>query len=242
MPAAFTDAARRPAPVRGFHVAVSLLIVSIVALGFWPSYFGLILGTGVEKELFIHVHAVVYVSWLALFVAQTVLVAMRRVDLHRKLGTFGIYYGFVVLAVGTVTAVLRFGTMNADGMGDVARQFVIWPLLDMVIFAAFFVPAVLYRRKPAMHKRLMIVATTNLIVAAVFRAVGLDDALAHTLFVLLWLSPILVAMLHDLVRERLVHPVYVVGALVLAVSSFRSGLTDTAPWVGFTEWMARVLA
>jgi hypothetical protein len=224
------------------YLGISFVMVAIIALGFWPSYFGLLFGNELKKELFIHVHALVYVSWMALFITQISLVATRRVALHRKVGRFGMVWGMVVLVVGTVTAVLRFGTMTADGLVEPARQFVIWPLMDMVIFAVFFVPAIVYRRKPDMHKRLMIVATTNLIVAAVFRAVGLATPMMHVAFVLVWLSPIIIAMIYDFNRQRLVHPVYVAGAIVLTLSTFRDALVTTDSWLAFTHWLASVTA
>ncbi len=228
--------------IKKIYLGIAFVMVAIIAAGFWPSYFGLLFGNELEKELFIHVHALVYVSWITLFITQIALVATRRVALHRKVGRFGMFWGMVVLVVGTVTAVLRFATMTADGLIEPARQFVIWPLLDMVIFAAFFVPAILYRRKPDIHKRLMIVATTNLIVAAVFRAVGMDTPILHLAFVLLWLSPIFIAIIYDFIRKRLVHPVYVTGAIVLTVSSFRDIVATTDMWLAFTQWLASAVA
>lgn len=224
------------------YLGIGLVMIAIIAAGFWPSYFGLLLSDELEKELFIHVHAVVMVIWMALLITQIALVATRRVALHRKVGQFGMFWGILVLGSGTVTAVLRFATMTADGLVEPARQFVIWPLLDMVIFAAFFVPAILYRRKPEIHKRLMMVAATNLIVAAVFRAVGLATPILHLAFVLLWLSPIFIAMIYDFRRKRLVHPVYVTGAMVLTVSSFRGIAASTDLWLAFTQWLANAVA
>lgn len=230
----------RQTEIRGIYPLISLVMIAIIAVGFWESYFGLLLGQGVEKELFIHVHAFVYVSWMALFVTQTTFIATRRTALHRKLGQFGMIWGVLVLVVGTVTAVLRFGTMTGEGLVEPARQFVIWPLLDMVIFAGFFIPAYTYRRQPEIHKRLMVVATTNLIVAAVIRAVGPPVSTMHVVFVLLWLSPIIIAMVHDFVRKRLVHPVYIIGVAVLTISSFRDIVTSTDAWMTFTQWLASV--
>ena len=68
-------------------------MVAIIVAGFWPSYFGLLFRNELDKELFIHVHALVYVSWMALFITQIALVATRRVALHRKVGQFGLFWG-----------------------------------------------------------------------------------------------------------------------------------------------------
>jgi len=228
--------------IKRVYLGISFVMVAIIVAGFWPSYFGLLFRNELDKELFIHVHALVYVTWMALFITQIALVATRRVALHRKVGQFGLFWGMVVLVVGTATAVLRFAIMTAGGAVEPARQFVIWPLLDMVIFAAFFVPAIIYRRKPDIHKRFMIVATTNLIVAAVSRAIGMATPVLHLVFVLVWLSPIIIAMVYDFNRRQLVHPVYVTGAIVLTVSSFRDAVVTTDIWLVFTQWLANAVA
>ena len=51
-----------------------------------------------------------------------------------------------------------------------AQAQLLGPLLDMLVFAPLFAAAIYYRRKPELHKRLMIVATTSLLIAAVGRA------------------------------------------------------------------------
>ena len=138
---------------------------------------------------------------------------------------------------------LRFAIMTAGGSVEPARQFVIWPLLDMVIFAAFFVPAIIYRRKPDIHKRFMIVATNESHrVQRSFRAIGIATPVLHLVFVLVWLSPIIIAMIYDFNRRRLVHPVYITGAIVLTVSSFRDAVVTTDIWLAFTQWLANAVA
>jgi hypothetical protein len=86
----------------------------------------------------------------------------------------------------------------------------------MLVFAPLFAAALYYRRKPELHKRLMIVATTALLIAAVGR-IPLPADLRLPLVYLLWTSPILVAMAHDFWRQRRVHPVYVLGLVVLVL-------------------------
>jgi len=227
---------------RGTYIGICVVMIAIITVGFWPSYFGLIGGAGLEEPLFVHLHAFVYISWMALFTTQVVLVATRRVAAHRQLGQFAIYWGFAVLGMGIATALLSFAAMVADGDLARAQLEAIWPLLDMVVFALFFIPAVSYRHKPEMHKRFMIVATTNLIVAAVARVVGLETPSLHLAFILVWLSPIIIAMIHDYLSRRIVHPVYLAGAAVLAATTFRDSFATTDVWLGFTEWLAIVTA
>lgn len=50
-----------------------------------------------------------------------------------------------------------------------ARNRLFVPLTDIMVFVPFFAAAWLLRHKPELHKRLIIVATTMLLIAAVHR-------------------------------------------------------------------------
>jgi hypothetical protein len=50
----------------------------------------------------IHLHAVVYVTWLDLFATQVVLAATNRVKLHMRLGRWIMAYGVVVVIAGLI--------------------------------------------------------------------------------------------------------------------------------------------
>ena len=98
----------------------------------------------------------------------------------------------------------------------------------MVLFGAFFGAAVRYKSRPDIHKRLMVVATVALLFAAVGR-MGLDTSPA--LFELVWLSPVLAGIAHDVLTRRRVHPVYVIGLVGLFVGSLRVLLENSEVWL-----------
>ena len=154
---------------RRLYVGLAVLATLIAVVGFWPTYFGPLVAGAVDKTAIIHFHAAVYVGWLALFVTQTVLAATGRVAAHMSLGRFAIGYGVLVIAVGLLAAFARFALRVRAGDAADAQTQLLGPLLDMLVFAPFFAAAVYYRRKPELHKRLMIVATTSLLIAAVGR-------------------------------------------------------------------------
>ena len=149
------------------YVGLALLSVAIAAVGFWPTYFGPLVAGTVDKTPIIHLHAAVYVGWLAIFVTQAVLAATGRIAAHMKLGRFAIGYGVLVIVVGLLTAFARFAVRVRAGEVAAAQAQLLGPLLDMLVFAPLFAAAIYYRRKPELHKRLMIVATTSLLIAAV---------------------------------------------------------------------------
>jgi hypothetical protein len=223
---------------RRLYVGLAVLAVAIAAVGFWPSYFGPLVAGTVDKTRIVHVHAAVYVGWLAIFVTQALLAATGRVAAHMKLGRFAVGYGVLVIVVGLITAFARFAIRVRAGEATAAQAQLLGPLLDMLVFAPLFAAAVYYRRKPELHKRLMIVATTSLLIAAVGRmsfVVELRQVLLH----LIWTAPILLAMAHDFWRQRKVHPVYVLGLVVLLIEGplGRTPARESQLWLDMSSWL-----
>jgi hypothetical protein len=231
------------AELRRFYLLLSVLLAVLATIGFWPQYFGPLVTGTVDSLPIIHFHASVYVIWLVLFILQCALVAFGKVALHRQVGRFGLIWGFVVIAVGLTVTFVRFSDRLDAGGIEQAQNFGLWPLLDMVIFATFFGAAVAYRQKPELHKRLMIVAATSILLASVGRFMEFDPASigSHSAVLALWLSPILLAMAYDIFRQGVVHPAFIAGIAVMGVSSFREPLRFTDTWVGFTHWLASVI-
>ena len=202
---------------RRLYVGLAVLAALIAFIGFWPSYFGPLVAGSVDKTAIIHLHAVVYVGWLAIFLTQAVLAATGRVASHIKLGRFAIGYGVLVIVVGLITAFARFAVRVRAGEVAAAQAQLLGPLLDMLVFAPLFAAAIYYRRTPELHKRLMIVATTALLIAAVSRMPFLGSPPDRLLLHLIWTAPILLAMAHDFWRQRRVHPIYLLGLVVLVL-------------------------
>lgn len=222
---------RAAAPQR-LYVSLALLAAVIALVGFWPSYFGPLLARTVDKPVILHLHAAVYVGWLALFITQTALAATGRVAAHIRLGRFGIGYGVLVIGAGLLAAFGMFVLRVRAGEVAQAQTALLGPLLDMLVFAPLFAAAVHYRRKPELHKRLMVVATTALLIAAVARMPFLGQPRNLLLVQLVWITPILLAMAHDWWRRRQVHFVYVLGLVVLGLEgpAVRAAARASSAW------------
>ena len=228
-----TDAASstRTRPRRSrFYVGVSLLMTAIVVVGFWPSYFGPMLHGKVARPWVIQLHGVVFTGWMALLLAQVVLVARGHTRAHRRLGRFGIWYGVLVLVMGLVASFaapllhLEAGEWDMDR----AAAFLAIPLGDMVLFAGFFGAAVAYRGKPEVHKRFIVLATVALLFAAVGR---MSFTQSTPLLLLVWLSPVLAAIGHGALTRRRLDPVYSMGLVILLIVSARVVVAESEPWM-----------
>jgi hypothetical protein len=224
------------------YVGLALLITAIVFAGFSPSFYGTFV-KGAAHPWIIHVHAAVYVGWLGLLIAQSVLAARGQIATHRRVGNFGIAYGVLVFALGVVVA-FAMPVINVHaGIWSMQRAetFLAVPLGDMLLFGSFFGAAVAYRHKPDIHKRFIVLAAVAVMFAAVGRAltaagVLLDDPAAAAYVgsraarLALWYSPVIVAIAHDFVTKRRVHPVYWIGVAAMAVAFLRLPYSQTEHW------------
>src|SRR5687767_2740643 len=86
-----------------FYLLLALALVVFVVVGFAPSYYLRILTAPPALTTVLHVHALVFTVWMALFLAQVGLVAADRVELHRKLGIASAIFACIVVAVGVLS-------------------------------------------------------------------------------------------------------------------------------------------
>jgi len=215
---------------RRVYFVITLILIGLVAKGFWPSYYGsLVSGPATPRPWVMHLHAAIFTGWMLLLLLQVLLIAVGRVAAHRRVGTIGIGYGVLVFAIGMVVsftapiAHIQAGEWSLDrGAG-----FMIFPLVDMILFAGFFGGAVVYRRNLEAHKRLMLAATVALAFAAVAR-MGIEPLV---LFYLVWISPMLVGVGFDLISRRRVHPVYLISLTAMTVAFPRILLLESEAWL-----------
>jgi hypothetical protein len=161
-------------------------------------------------------------------------------DLHVKLGNFGIGYGVLVIVMGVTVAISMFAVRVHAGQIEEAQGDLVAPLSDMVFFAPLFGAAVWLRGKPEIHKRLMIVATTVLLVAAVARMTFLGRPWP---FLFVWCAPLLIGAVFDIVRRRAVPWIYLLGVVVIVARAFGARLVgETAAWHDWTAWLATVVS
>ena len=135
---------------RKFYVAISVVMVLMIIVGFWPSYFGSLTRGTANAPWILHLHAGIYMGWMFLLVAQTVLAARGKIRTHRAVGDYGIALGSVVFILGLIVSfVAPVMTYNAGSRTlDEAAGFLLIPLGDMVLFGGLFFPAVASVRSP----------------------------------------------------------------------------------------------
>ena len=150
--------ARQGTIPRLFFVGIAIAMLVVVGLGFGRSFFLRPAYIDTPLPAYLILHGATMTAWFLLFLIQTTLVSARRVDLHRKLGVAGI-----ALAVGVVvTAVvvnLNLGPRALEA-GIIPRLedavgFALDSLSSLIPFIVLVSLAVMLRRDPNLHKRLM---------------------------------------------------------------------------------------
>ena len=220
---------------RKFYTGIAIVMLFTALVGFSRTYFlGLISGhattvTGRVPNVTVHVHALLFTSWLVLFIVQTSLVATHRVKVHRKLGYFGVALAASMIVVGGRTAV-EACRLGAVPPGANPWNFIAIPFGDITTFAIFLLGAVLWRNDKDKHKRLMILASVCLMSAALFRWPGVAHVGPLAAYGLTLLFPIACAVYDRWSRGR-VHPVYWWGLAVIVLGvPVRVALLGSLAW------------
>jgi hypothetical protein len=167
----------------------------------------------------VHVHALLFTGWLVLLTVQMLLVRGRRLDLHRRLGLAMAWLipVMVVVALATAWTVQRqFAALPVPQ----DPQFLSINLTDMLGFATLAGAAILLRRDPSAHKRLMLLSLFYLSTAGFARLWLLTIGPAGTdhfwgFFIAYNMGGNIAIVLlgaYDLVTRGRLHPAYVAGA------------------------------
>src|SRR6186997_2677180 len=164
-----TPAINRRRRERWFYLSMSIAAVITVFAGFAPTYYLRPYFNTSPLMPLLHLHGMVFTSWLALFMVQTTLVAAHRTDIHRRLGILGGVIAALMIVIGPTTAVIR-ANQGATPIPDVSPlSFLVIPLGDMFVFAILISAGFYFRRRSDVHKRLMMLATISILGAAIAR-------------------------------------------------------------------------
>lgn len=237
---AFGTAPRGDSPAADHRFAATLAIAMavVVVAGFSTQ---LALGRSTfGSPLRVHAHAVVFMGWVALFVAQTWLATRGPLALHRRLGWIAV--GWMALMVATALTIILAGVRD----GTVAffftpQHFLIANSGGLACFVALTGSAIVRRRETDWHARLHLCGMASLMGPAFGRLLPMPLLIpwAFEIAVAAGLVFPLAGALRDRRRLGRAHPAWwwgigaIVAAVVLANLFARSPLGD-AIYAGVT--------
>ena len=230
----FADTGRRTE--RMFYLFIAFGFLALVLWTFARTfYLKLVFGTP-ELPLLVHIHGVVMTGWPVLLAIQASLVASRHIQWHKRVGVFGSVWAGLVVLLGTLTTI-HAAAREVRGHTAIAgpQVFIMTlDLLQMLLFGAFVTVAVLLRKRPDYHKRLMVMTIACMLPDAFARLpvswmtnglilVGLDG------FVFLCVGI-------DTFRHRRLHPAFgwagLVFILTFHIALFTAG---SRAWIAFAS-------
>jgi hypothetical protein len=178
------------------------------------------------------VHGTLMSTWILLFAAQTGLITTQRRLLHRQLGFAGALLAVAMVGVTVVTAVTNARAHRLAHEGR-SLQFLIVPLVGILLFATFVAVAILLRRHGEAHKRLMLLATLSMLGPAFARwPLEVASVVPHLTVDVL----VAVAVLFDIVSRRRVHAVYLLAVPTLIASQpLRFMFAKTLIWLSLAD-------
>jgi hypothetical protein len=221
-----------------FYLGMALAILLTTVVGFGSSYYFRAFTDAPPLTPFIHLHALVFTGWVLFLVGQTWLVTTDRRTLHRRLGMAGGAIAAVIVILGILTSLhgARSGH-NPGGPFPNALGFLVTPLGDILLFAGFVIAGLRYRRDPEIHKRLMLLATIGGFLWPAITRLPYITGQFLPVFSLLALF-VAAGPVHDLMKRRRVHPVYLWGGvLILASFPIRGAIGMSETWQRAAAWL-----
>ena len=199
---------------RYFYFSMSLVMAGLVVWGFSHTVDQNLLHAKPARPMLLWMHGAAFSTWMVFFIAQSALVRVRKVSIHRTLGWFGAALAALMVGLGfTVTVFMtRFDAIVLH-QKDVA-SFIGVGFWDMAAFGTLIALAILWRTKPDYHRRLIFIATCELMDAGIGR---FDFWFNHSIFYVGVDLLIVAGMMRDLVVDGRIHKVYLYALPVMMV-------------------------
>jgi hypothetical protein len=212
---------------RSFFFFIATAISATVVAGFGS--FALLGISSFSAPWWVHVHAISFVAWIALFLTQAHLVLRGNTGRHRQLGQLGAGLALWMVVVGML---LTPATVAAGRLPPffTPAQFLALDWVNIVCFAALAFAGLRLRKRTDWHRRLMLCATICVIAPALGRLLVLADAISVWNIVGMLLVYVVVAMAADWFIRGRVHPAYFWGfGAIFAMAPTINALALLAP-------------
>ncbi len=199
-----------------FFFWMTLAMCFFVFGGFGMTYlFPLTTGSFPPAPPIVHLHGLLFFSWMILLVVQAGLVGAGNVRLHRSLGTYGIAHASVVICTGMLLQLIasRPGLEVGNPTGTDGLYL---GLAAFIGFILMFTLAIRNTRRPEIHKRMILFAMLPVLPPGVNRfwyvSLGLDDFFpAMHLYATLW-SMAIAVLVHEWRRTGSISGYSMIGA------------------------------
>ena len=222
-------AARVVPPRELLFFAITATVMALVVVAGFSLQFAMGRST-FASPLRVHVHALAFMGWVAIFLTQSWFATRGSMALHRRLGWVGAGWVVVMLAAATwvVVAMMRRGTVP---FFFTPQQLLAGDPLSLICFAGLTWWAVTLRRRTDWHARLHICAMAAIIAPAFGRIIPMPLLIpyAFEISVLLGLMFPIAGMIHDMRRRGSIHRAWWAGSGAILATLILTELIAYSP-------------
>ncbi|QQS28849.1 MAG: hypothetical protein IPM47_18715 [Sphingobacteriales bacterium] len=222
-------------------------IALITFIGFYKKYFSLAPDFPGLKNIH-HFHAILLTSWLLLLIVQPILIAKRKVNIHKTLGKASYLLApiaFVSMLLAYHNQYLRF--ISEGQTEKFALSFIFSPMTDAIPFIILYILAVLNKRETPIHMRYMI--ATGVIIGGpglgrIFMTwLNMDIFMAIQLVVLITLITFVSLILYDRFKKKSfrINPFTIAFVIWLIPNILIIFFPETTLWQSFAKWMVTTI-
>jgi hypothetical protein len=234
---------------RVFYLLAGCLLLVIVAIGFQKFYLHGRASSGgpVTQQIvpLVFLHGILMSTWVIGFVAQSSLIVASNRKLHMSLGVAGAVVAACLVIVGVTTAMASVH-YNPDEYKDLwsARRFLSFMLTNILGFGILAAIGLKYRRRPEIHRPMMLLATLFVAGPAGFFRIpligGPTMTAIHTIFAP-WVPMLILGVLLVLVKALLTRSwdrYFVIGlGGIVFVCILQFLVANTAWWYRVAGWV-----
>jgi hypothetical protein len=186
---------------------------------------------------YVHVHAVVMVSWLGFMVVQPMLVQRGNVALHRKLGWIGAAWAVLVMAVCSYVGV-KIVQIGQQPFFFTPPYFLALTQVGVIAFGGLVVAAIVRRRETDWHRRLLLGTLVILMEPALGRVLPMPLIMpwGEWLALAIQLGVLAIVIRHDRKTLGAIHPATTSVVLVVTLAHVVVETLAISPfWIGWTK-------
>lgn len=190
------------------------------------------------------VHGSAIALWFVLFLVQSLLIATRNRKIHMTLGWSAVAIGPIIACLGTLVAFRSVKlTPDITFFGMLYSRFLLVMFTEMAMFTLFVTAAVLTRKRPRIHRTMMLMTSLTLMPGALVRNGTLISMFGENGWTGLFGSMLALGALLFAVRWAMTRTLdrwFVASYVLLALAYIGSTyLAETAMWDHIAAMMLR---
>ncbi|MEC4749794.1 hypothetical protein [Methylomicrobium sp. Wu6] len=160
---------------RLFYTGAALILLLLMLIGFQQfflhgkAYPGREIAPQIRTLIILH--GLTMSAWIFLFLIQPLLIVSRNHRIHRMLGKIGAALAACIFVLGLRAGIeaTRIAPPDMVIWGLTPKQFMAVPIISIVVFVGFVAVGVWNRRRPEVHRPMLLLATLAAMPAAISR-------------------------------------------------------------------------